>query len=100
MQSPRTGAPVANQMILRTPEGEYFQSYNTIIAYRPYSAGQHSDNPDFIAYLHNGESDRHTWDCSATTLKYLKEFLQVSYSKSTIEKMIASGEYQLANLNK
>lgn len=86
MVSPRTGNPVANQFIITTDEGEYFQSYQTIIAFWP-----------------NGGSkitlDENSWDYSVTTLKYLKEFLRTNDSKKGIEKSIKLGDFLLADLN-
>lgn len=34
----RTGHPVVNQFIITTADGEYFQSYETVIAFRRYQA--------------------------------------------------------------
>ena len=34
MKSVRTGNPVANQFIIYAPDGNYFQSYDSVIAFR------------------------------------------------------------------
>lgn len=84
MESPRTGQPVANQFILRTADGEYFQSYQSIIAFRPFGGGQ--------VVL-----DEYYWDYSRTTGKYRNEFLGENTNET--RKKIESGEYKLENLN-
>ena len=78
---------VRNQYQIEGPEGTYFQSYESIIAYVPY------DNPGDRAYI-----DVNRWDYSKTTLKYLKYFLEVD-SINDIREGIKSGKYILANLN-
>ena len=35
MSSPRTGNPIANQFKIYTKKGVYFQSYHTLIAFKP-----------------------------------------------------------------
>jgi len=77
------GNQVANQFIINTNEGTYFQSYNSIIAFR--------DNNSKITL------DDYYWDYSRTTGKYRNEFLG-EYIKDTRSK-IESGEYKLADLN-
>lgn len=84
MNSPRTGNPVANQYIISTDEGIYFQSYSSIIAYRRGLSGR--------VIL-----DEYYWNYSRTTSKYRNEFLGET-TKETQAK-IKSGEYTLANLN-
>ena len=83
MTSPRSGGSVANQFIIYTPKGIYFQSYRSIIAFRP----------------NNGKTvlDEYYWDYSRTTSKYRNEFLG-EYIEETRAK-IESGEYELQNLN-
>jgi len=67
-----------NQTVINTDEGMFFQSYNTLIAFKP----SNGDTPVVT----------NDWDYSATTLKYLKQFLGLSgYTKKQIEKMIQSG---------
>ena len=41
MCSPRTGNPVANQFKIYTKKGVYFQSYSTIIAFKPHDFIDH-----------------------------------------------------------
>jgi len=55
------GNKVPNQFIITTPEGRYFQSYQSIIAFKPY----------------NGkiQLDSYAWDYSNTTGKYRRSFL-------------------------
>ena len=83
MKSVRTGNPVANQFIIYTPEGNYFQSYNSVIAFRA--------NDGKITL------DKYYWNYSRTTSKYRNEFL-CEYIADTRAK-IQSGEYKLADLN-
>ena len=73
-----------NQFIIYGEDGIYFQSYNSIIVFRPF----------------NGkiQLDKYYWDYSKTTGKYRNLFLNEN-KKETQEK-IDSGEYILTNLNK
>ena len=73
----------SNQFKIWTDEGVYFQSYNSIIAFRPYGGKM--------------QLDRSKWDYSVTTGKYRNQFL--GEDKKTTEKKIASGEYELTDLN-
>ena len=75
--------PVKNQFIIWTEEGKYFQSYNTVIAFR--------DLGGKISL------DQNKWDYSITTGKYRNIFLRET--KTETEKKIASGEYILEDLN-
>jgi len=83
MESPRTGRPIANQFEIYTDKGVYFQSYRSIIAFKPY----------------NGKTqlDKNYWDYSRTTSKYRNEFLRET-TEETREK-IKNKEYKLINLN-
>ena len=83
MTSNSSGNPVANQFVIYTDEGTYFQSYNSVIAFR--------DNERKITL------DKYYWDYSRTTGKYRNEFLG-EYIADTRAK-IESGEYKLADLN-
>ena len=83
MTSNRSGRSVANQFIIYTSEGKYFQSYDSIIAFK--------DNEGNVTL------DDYTWDYSRTTGKYRNEFLG-EYIADTRGK-IESGKYKLANLN-
>lgn len=67
-----------NQFVISTKNGLYFQSYETLIAFKP----------------NNGDTSIVTsaWNYSATTLRYLKQFLGLNgYTKKDIEKMIRGG---------
>lgn len=79
----RNGA-VKNQFEIRTPDGVYFQSYNSIIAFIPSGEGK-------------TQLDSKYWDYSVTTGKYRNQFL--GEDKKATEKKIAAGEYELTNLN-
>lgn len=75
-----------NQFIIYGEDGVYFQSYNSIIVFKPY------------AYESKTQLDEYYWDYSKTTGKYRNLFLNEN-KKETQEK-IDSGEYILTNLNK
>ena len=77
------GNRIPNQFIIITPEGKYFQSYNSIIAFK--------DNEGKIIL------DRNKWDYSTTTGKYRNIFL--NENKRLTEKKITYRVYELANLN-
>ena len=81
----RTGRPVANQFIIFTKEGAYFQSYKSIIAFKP------NDNRRI-------QIDSYYWDYSATTGKYRNDFLGEGIADTRAK--IESKEYYLTNLNK
>lgn len=76
------GNAIANQFIIDTKDGYYFQSYDSIIV--KISKGQ--------VYL-----DEYFWDYSVTTGKYRNLFLREN--KKETERKIKSGEYILENLN-
>ena len=78
----RNGA-VKNQFILSTPEGRYFQSYKTVIA--------------FISNDGKVKLDAGSWDYSVTTGRYRNQFL--GENKAETQKQIDSGKYELTNLN-
>ena len=82
MTSSRSGNPVANQFIIYTAEGSYFQSYDSVIV---------TNNSGKITL------DNNTWDYSPTTGKYRNEFLGEGIAETRAK--IESGEYTLANLN-
>ena len=82
MKSAR-GNKVPNQFIIRTKDGTYFQSYQSI-----------------IALIKNDGSvvlDDYYWDYSRMTGKYRNEFLMEGIAET--RQKIASGEYQLTDLN-
>ena len=77
------GNKVPNQFIVEGPDGTYFQSYDSMIA--------------FIPHVGQTVLDREYWDYSVTTSKYRNAFL--NEDTRSIKKKIASGEYLLADLN-
>ena len=85
MLSP-TGNKVANQFVIETTKGTYFQSYESIIAFISNTGGSRVT------------LDKDYWDYSRTTGKYRNIFL--GEDKKATEAKIASGEYKLADLNK
>ena len=80
----RRGSEVPNQFVIRTDEGKYFQSYNSVIAFREFGSGQ--------VFL-----DESKWDYSNTTSKYRNMFLRETTQE--IRKKIEEGVYKLVNLN-
>ena len=77
------GNKVPNQFIISADDGQYFQSYDTIIAFQV---------NDGTLTLDAGK-----WDYSVTTSKYRNRFTGLS-SKETRQKLTA-GEIKLADLN-
>jgi len=77
------GNTVANQFLIYTEKGVYFQSYDSVIAYKPYSG--------------KIQLDSEFWDYSKTTGKYRNLFLRED--KKTTEAKIKNGTYELVNLN-
>lgn len=77
------GDAIANQFIIRTDKGTFFQSYNSVIVFNPFEGKL--------------QLDKNNWDYSNTTGKYRNLFL--GETKKETEKKIASGEYILTNLN-
>jgi hypothetical protein len=77
------GNTIPNQFIIHTENGCFFQSYQSVIAFR--------DNDNNI-YL-----DKNKWDYSRTTGKYRNQFL--CETKKETEGKIKSGEYKLIDLN-
>ena len=75
---------VKNQFIVETSEGVFFQSYNSMIAFKPNNGGKI-------------QLDSNYWDYSKTTGKYRNLFLYET--KKETEQKINSGEYELTNLN-
>jgi hypothetical protein len=75
--------PVKNQFKIFTEDGVYFQSYSTLIAFKPYGS--------------KIQLDETAWDYSRTTGKYRNIFL--NETKAETEKKIKTGEYQLVDLN-
>ncbi len=77
------GNKVANQFIINSEEGCYFQSYNSIIVK---IEGRE-------VYL-----DEYYWDYSVTSFKYRNDFLGEGIAETRAK--IKSGEYTLTDLNK
>lgn len=96
MESPRTGKAVANQFVIKTRDGEYLQSYESIIAFIPKKINLY-DNTCEQPHDTRIQLDETYWNYSKTTSKYRSQFLGES-TKETQAK-IDSGEYVLANLN-
>ena len=82
MTSPQ-GNKIANQFVIATPEGSYFQSYNSVIAFI---------NNEGRVFL-----DKNKWDYSTTTGKYRNIFL--GEKKDLTEKRINNNNYVLIDLN-
>lgn len=82
MKSPK-GNNVPNQFIIQTSDGLYFQSYHTIIAFKPLSG--------------KIQLDKNAWDYSATTGKYRNLFL--CENKKETQRCIKNGTYELTDLN-
>ena len=72
-----------NQFLIHAESGTYFQSYNTIIAFKL--------NSGFIML------DKDKWDYSVTTSKYRNKFTGLTTQET--KKKIESGEIQLVDLN-
>lgn len=79
----KSGREVPNQFEIFSPEGKYFQSYSSVIAFRDHDG--------------NVTLDNEKWDYSRTTVKYLGEFLREK--RPEIERKIKAGVYKLADLN-
>ena len=78
------GKQVPNQFIIENGNKTIFQSYKTIVAVKE-----------------NGKVtlDINALDYSATTLKYLKRFLNTNESKKSLYAKIESGFYNTSDLN-
>ncbi len=60
------GNKIANQFDINTAEGRFFQSYNSLIAFRPFN---------HVKYGAQILLDKNDWDYSRTTSKYRNIFL-------------------------
>ena len=79
------GDKVANQFIVTLPENvTIFQSYKTVIA--------QNRNGKIVL-------DCRALEYSATTTKYLKQFLGTNESKKQLQDKIKNGFYQVEDLN-
>lgn len=98
MTSPRTNNKVANQFVITDSKDGYtyktFQSYDSTIA--------------IVEITKYGEKyislDKHLWDYSRTTVKYLTQFLRYETgravnTKKDIEQGIKAGEFKLTSLD-
>ena len=79
------GNTIANQFIITTDKGSFFQSYQSIVAFIP----RDKTKKTLI--------DSKYWDYSVTTGKYRNIFL--GEDKRTTQSCIDSKEYKLTNLN-
>ena len=75
----RTGEPVINQFSIETEEGNYFQSYRTMVAFKPIGG-------EVIL-------DTNAWEYSRTTTKYLRQWLDQR------GRIMDKEDYQYQNLN-
>jgi len=82
--SPRSGRPVANQIIIENENQRLFFSYGTFIAIQ-YPSGKAQLSARFYRY-------------SRTTSRYLAQFLGIRASE--IQARINSGMYELADLQR
>ncbi len=73
-----------NHFVISTVQGEYFQSYETVVA---------RITPKGVVYIDEGQADGR----SQTTSKYLAIFLGIPYMLVTDR--IESGQFKRANLN-
>jgi len=78
-----------NQFLIHTPEGTYFQSYDSLIAFK----GFENMNAEEYIYL-----DINKWNSYSATMKYVKIFLGEKRT-ADIERKIKGGKYILINLN-
>jgi len=79
------GNTIANQFIITTSKGIFFQSYDSIIAFIPFG-----NKPVQL--------DKKYWDYSKTTGKYRNLFLRER--KPETEQKIENKIYKLTDLNK
>lgn len=83
LTSPHTDNAVANQFVIRTKKGDFFQSYRSIVA-----KVDNNGNVWLSAY----------WDYSRTTMKYLYQFLRdygyYNLSASKVREHIADGTFK------
>ena len=87
---------VPNQFIIETEDGEYFQSYDSVIAYKPTPKYRGHGVIRYEAY-NPVQLDKYYWDYSTTTGKYRNQFLGETIKETRAK--IKSGEYILVDLN-
>ena len=78
------GNQVPNQFIIHNGNKTVFQSYETIVAVK--------ENGKVIL-------DKNALDYSATTTKYLKQFLNTKDSKKQLQGKVKNGYYSISDLN-
>ena len=78
------GNDVPNQFKIRTADGVFFQSYDSIIAYQPFGAGKTC-------------LDKNKWGYSRTTGKYRNMCLRETKKETSVK--IDNGVYELVDLN-
>ena len=90
------GSNVPNQFIIETNEGVYFQSYKSVIAFKPNSNYKPEldglNKSDYRTQL-----DESKWDYSVTTGKYRNQFLGEDIKET--RKNIKDKQYILTDLN-
>lgn len=79
----KSGNEIANQFIIQTNRGTYFQSYQSIIAFK------RNDGQVFL--------DKTYWNYSVTTSKYRNMFLGETLADTRFK--ILNKEYKVKNLN-
>tara|TARA_R100001163_G_C4968024_1_gene129108 strand:+ start:414 stop:692 length:279 start_codon:yes stop_codon:yes gene_type:complete len=79
----KSGNSIANQFVIRTKQGVYFQSYDSLIV--------------FINNKRQVFLDTFYWDYSNTTGKYRNQFLGENIQET--RRKIKNKEYKLKNLN-
>ena len=89
------GLAVPNQLIIEDEKGIYFQSYGSIIAFKPNIPWVEGEK--YAMGSHPTQLDINKWDYSRMTGKYRNQFL--GESKAETQKKIDSGEYELVDLN-
>jgi hypothetical protein len=77
------GNAAVNQFVITTDEGQYFKSYDTLIAFKPRCGA----TPVLTS----------SWCASAPTTKHLKLFLGCSLSKAQIQSRIKAGSLIVNN---
>ena len=82
--STSNGNDVPNQFMIWNDDGVYFQSYQSIIAFKE------NGGPIYL--------DENKWDYSKTTGKYRNQFLRET--KAETQRKIDSGVYKLVDLNR
>lgn len=72
------GNAVKNQFVITTDKGQYFKSYNSLIAFKP------NCGSSIVLTKY--------WNYSVTTLRHLKTFLCTNDNSKKIREKIDSGE--------